>query len=232
MCRLGAHTMPLAVLALCLISSGCQVAFGPAIKGSGNRVVEQRQTESFSRVAVAVPGQFQIDAGGPPEVILEVDDNLQKVIETSVKGDRLRIRNSQNFRSDDGVIAQISTSNLEGVSIAGSGDVILTNVQSAKLQLDIAGSGSIRGDGLAERIDIDIAGSGDIDLRDLKATEIYVSIAGSGNVIVHALQKLDVDIAGSGEVIYYGNPEDVKQSVAGSGEVMRASPVESLPQPE
>jgi hypothetical protein len=68
---------------------------------------------------------------------------------------------------------------------------------------------------------IHISGSGDADFRNLKAENSDIHIAGSGNVWVFASLKLDVRVAGGGDVHYYGNPTDIKQKIAGSGNLIK-----------
>jgi hypothetical protein len=55
----------------------------------------------------------------------------------------------------------------------------------------------------------------------LKAENTEVHIAGSGNVWTYCSQNLDVHIAGGGDVHYLGNPVNVKQKIAGSGNMIK-----------
>jgi hypothetical protein len=104
-------------------------------------------------------------------------------------------------------------------SIAGSGNLLLQNIDQPKVKVSIAGSGSIKADGKVERAEIDIAGSGDADLGQLKAELATVHIAGSGNTDIAPSEEADIHIAGSGDVNLHSSPRRLETHIAGSGRI-------------
>ena len=105
-------------------------------------------------------------------------------------------------------------------SIAGSGNIHFTDLESDRLGLRVAGSGDITAIGRTDKLDVSVAGSGDVKLRGLVAQDVKVSIAGSGDAQVQAIKTLKVSVSGSGDVGYIGSPE-ISMSVAGSGKVRK-----------
>jgi hypothetical protein len=215
---------------------------GTRITGSGNIVEQPRNASGFA--AVRVKGPFSIDAR-PAEresVTVRIDDNLQTMVETEVMRDgTLEVRAPRNAgfttRSQPTVIVEyvklnvvtidgsgdVIANNLRPVesfraAVSGSGDVCLTGVRAARLELAVSGSGDVRAAGGADQLAIKISGSGDVDARELTGVNVKVSIAGSGNAKVNAMDSLDVSIAGSGDVRYAGKAK-VSKSIAGSGTV-------------
>jgi len=107
------------------------------------------------------------------------------------------------------------------MSIAGSGDIKIAEVDAPKVEVHIAGSGKAQIGGNTKDVEIHVAGSGDVEMRELKAENAEINIAGSGNVWIYASMKLDVRVAGGGDIHYYGNPADIKSHMAGSGNLIK-----------
>jgi hypothetical protein len=103
--------------------------------------------------------------------------------------------------------------------IAGSGNLVLQNLNQEKLKVSIAGSGNIKADGKVEHAEIHIAGSGDVDMAHVQSQETEVHIAGSGNTDIAPVEKADIHIAGSGDVNMHSNPKQLETHIAGSGRI-------------
>ncbi|HEY5337156.1 MAG TPA: DUF2807 domain-containing protein [Rhizomicrobium sp.] len=99
---------------------------------------------------------------------------------------------------------EITTPELSGVVIDGSGKIDSTGTFAPQPKLDV-----------------EINGSGNVDLAGIPAGASAVAIHGSGKVRIDARDALDVEIAGSGSVLYAGNPH-ISQTIMGSGEVKNA----------
>ena len=95
------------------------------------------------------------------------------------------------------------------VSINGSGDVRLQQIESQECQAGISGSGNINLNGKAIQARYSIAGSGNIQAADLQAENTDASISGSGNISCYASQKLVARVKGSGDIAYKGDPQEV-----------------------
>ena len=209
---------------------------------------ETRDVEAFTTVGFAISGTLYISQGETHTVEIEADEDVLELIETVVTDGRLRIRSTQetswlswlwggNEREGTADV-YVTLPSLDGVSVAGSGDVIVQDsftsdtfsvaiagsgdldvpVQASTVSASIAGSGSINLRGTAERLAANIAGSGDVRAEDLQVERAEVQIAGSGDCYVHARNQLSASIMGSGDVMYAGTPE-IERSVLGSGEV-------------
>lgn len=199
--------------------SGCQFSFGPTLQGSGNRIVENRPVSPFKKLDVVTPGDFTVSLGSDtPMVAIEVDDNLQPIIRTAMKGETLVIKARDSFSSAEGLVGTIQAEQLEEISVTGSSHVDVFGLSGESCDLSVTGSGNIVANGIVESLRIEITGSGSVDLRDLQAAHVEVSITGSGSAIVDASQSLQVSITGSGDVAYVGTPQ-IDQSITGSGRV-------------
>ena len=76
------------VLALSL--SSCYFdGWGTGISGNGNVVEEVRDVDGFTGVEVSTGIDVFLSQGNTFEVVVEADENLQEVILTELKGDKL-----------------------------------------------------------------------------------------------------------------------------------------------
>lgn len=198
-------------------------AFALAASAADSR--ESRAVGEFTEVGVAAPIDVHVSLGDQHSLTLEGDPEVLARIETAVENGRLRIRtkpgqhNAWNARRK--TTARVVARRIEGLSIAGSGDITAPAITGGALKVSIAGSGDIRVGGKVEGLTASIAGSGDIRASDLEAEKVKVTIAGSGDATVRARQALSVNVSGSGDVRYHGDPA-VEQKIMGSGSVRRA----------
>lgn len=215
------------------------------VKGNGNIITSNRSEGSFD--AVKASGSFDVffSQAETNEIRIEADENLMKYIQTSVEDGVLRIRtkSGMNIRPSQDIKVYVKSPKYKSVSlsgsgnmvaetkitstekiklsISGSGDIKLQEIDAPQVDVNISGSGKAEGFGSTRDLDIDVAGSGDVMMKDLKAENAKISIAGSGNVWVFASMKLDVRVAGGGDIHYYGNPADIKSKLAGSGNLIK-----------
>lgn len=201
-----------------ILLSGCNLILGPQLQGSGNVVVEQRPVGPFSELSVTGGGDYQVQVGPETNVQVTIDDNLQANTLTKTSGDRLKIWTDKRYRSDSGLYATISTPELTKVTVTGSGNVDVSNVNSPYLKTSVTGSGDITAAGIVDELVVSVTGSGDIDLSNVIANSVKVSITGSGDVKVFAVESLDVNITGSGDLKYAGSPS-LSKRVTGSGDI-------------
>jgi hypothetical protein len=170
---------------------------------------------SISAKVYLMQGENKVEAEGP-------DSQLDE-IEYVVKNGNLQIKHknkTMRSRNTKGVILYITMPQVEGISIAGSGDIIGKNnfVSQKNLDISIAGSGNIQLEGSGKNISVSLSGSGDVDLSGFNGQDCSVDISGSGSTMVGTVKNLSVSIAGSGKV-KYRSADKVSSSVAGSGRV-------------
>ncbi len=215
------------------------------VKGNGNIQSTTRKEGNFKSISAA--GSFDVffSQGTENEIKIEADENLMKYIVTEVENGVLKIktRNGINIRPTQDVRVYITSPQYEDItlagsgnveaqtkitsgnrikfSIAGSGDIKVPDIDAPKVEVHIAGSGKVQGAGLTKDVEVHVAGNGDVELKDLKAENGEIHIAGSGSVWVYTSMKLEVHVAGSGDIHYYGNPTDIKQKLAGSGNLIK-----------
>ena len=234
---------PLAAIVAASALAGCQVN---AQEGSGPTVDKNYTVGNFSAIEVAGPYDVEVRTGANPSVSARGGEKLLERTVVEVDGDKLVIRPENNhnffhwgFGHSGKAHFTVTVPQLNGASIAGSGDIKVDKVAGQafdgsvagsggidvasmnvqQLKLSIAGSGGVKaGAGKAQSAEYEIAGSGDIDAGAVQAQTLKVSIAGSGGVKAHSSGTADVDIMGSGDVDVAGGAK-CNVIKAGSGNV-------------
>jgi len=203
---------------------------------------ETRDIKGFTEVSFGVAGDLYVKVGPTFSVTLEGDADFLKKVVTELKGNKLVIKHEGSWNSGNNkVIAHITMPSVEGLSLSGSGKIIVESpLKGSALSLAISGSGRlIASDFTYEKMNCSISGSGSFEFNgtgmvtdaslaisgsggfkapglELKAFEVRVS--GSGSCDCYVTGMLTASISGSGDIIYAGNPKvDIRSS--GSGKV-------------
>jgi hypothetical protein len=205
------------ILAALLALAGCSFN-----KGSGNVVDDTRSVSGFSRISVGGNAKVIVEQNGSESLTISAEDNLLPYLTSQVRGDTLElgIQTDVSIRPTRDIVYHITVKELRGLSISGSGDVDIRNVDTDQLAIEVDGSGEITAAGRADTQTISISGAGDYQAKDLESSVTVIDIAGTGSAQVSASQSLDVTISGSGDIEYSGDPS-VTKSISGSGEVRK-----------
>jgi len=194
---------------------------GRGIEGSGDLITEERNVREFDEIKSSGSYDIFVTVGEPRSVTITFDDNLLDIIETDVRGGTLKIEAEENYSSDYVCKVEITIPELKGISLSGSGNIEVINLQEDFFECSISGSGDVELEGAATETEYKISGSGEINARDLIAEEVYVKISGSGNVRVFAEESFDGYVSGSGNIYYYGQPNSLSTNVSGSGRIKK-----------
>lgn len=206
----------LVLLVLLMSTTGC----GDVVetRGSGNVITETREVSGFDEIVLAGSGEVVVDIDGTESVVIEAEDNLMPLIETEVRNGRLELGMKSSASITKEIRYTISAIALEGLSIAGSGKIIATNLEPPAFAADISGSGQIVASGTTADLFVEISGSGVFAGENLVSETGRAKVSGSGIAVVHVTGELDATVSGSGRVEYLGSPT-LDKSVSGSGEV-------------
>jgi Putative auto-transporter adhesin, head GIN domain len=226
--------LPIVTTFLLLVSS-CNF-----ISGNGNVRTEKRNTGGFTSVKTSGSIDVEINSGDTYEVSAEDDDNLLPYLVTEVNNGILDIHYKNNTSiNNDHAKVYVTAPSLDKIGVSGSADItihdILKNAQ--EIEINVSGSGNIRGavdapivsmrvsgsgnidlKGRTKDLDCSVNGSGDINCAALRSENATVKVSGSGNAYIFASVHLSASSFGSGDIYYGGNPT-TEIHTAGSGSV-------------
>ena len=229
-------------LVLVLSLSSCYFdGWGTGISGNGNVVEETRDISGFIGVEVSTGIDVYLTQGDEFEVMVEADENLQDVILTELKGDRLVVRTDhRNIRNAKSKKVHISLPELSELKISSAGDCVgqtpfqcedlrlsissagdLTlEVEADRIDLDISSSGDARISGSAAEFDASLSSAGDLNAFDLVAGIVDVSVSSAGNASVHATEEISMSASSAGNIYYRGDARVVHSNSSSAGNIV------------
>ncbi len=192
---------------------------------------ETRNVGTFTKLSFRIPGKLILKQGSPQSVVLEGDKETLAKIETAIDGNKLTIGKEGrwmdwNWRDEKRITAYVTVTNIEALSVSGSGDLVGDGkFSTGDLELKVSGSGSldIEAD-IKGQLEADVSGSGDLNIKG-SSQSLESSVSGSGKVSVTAAisGKADVSVSGSGRILASGTAQQIKATISGSGKVLAAN---------
>jgi len=175
--------------------------------------------DDIPRLVVRVPMNADVAAGGAVFGEIGRTDSLELSnagcgdwTVANVKG-RLKLNQAGSGDTHAG------SADAADINLAGSGDISLQQIAD-DLEVNIAGSGDVSAASIGGDLDANVMGSGDVTVAGGHARSIQVSVAGSGDVTFDGVaERLKASVMGSGDVHVAKVTGDVHKSVAGSGNV-------------
>lgn len=235
-------------LLLLLIFSlqGC-IFFGrKTIKGDGIIITQEKNVSTSQKIKIKGNFSVLLQQGASSTVSIQTDKNLMEYILSSVNDEGTLVistKNGYNLKPSSDIVVIISSSKIDYISLAGSGNIIAQDkfLDSEKVQLllsgngninfktntpkltaTITGNGNIMVEGETADVNVSITGSGDFKGEKLLAENSTIKITGSGNAYVYCSTALKANITGSGDIFYFGNPTSINQKITGNGSIKKA----------
>ena len=209
----------LALLAGCVVVN--PKVFAP-VQGSGVVKTEVRSVSGFSQVSLNLVGKLYIERNGSESLSITSDDNILPLIKSEVRNGVLTLSmdgaTSLNKISD--LTYRVSVKNLDGLILDGAAEVLVSELDSKLLTVNINGAGKITLSGKAERQDVTFNGVGEYNAQGLESQIVKVAHHGIGKVVVRVSEALDARIEGAGVIEYIGNPK-VTKVIDGLGSVVQ-----------
>ena len=223
-----------------LFASGCAT---DCIYPSGDAVEKKYEVEPFQDISIDCSADVVLKQSNEEvsEIVVSTAGNVHDLLNIHVEDGELIIDIEGCIINSDGVTVYIMIPRLSTLTIDGSGDFKTegTFIQDDVIDLEIEGSGDIRLDLKADKVNATVDGSGDIKLKgevtslkalidgsgDIRAYDcdfekVDATIDGSGDVEVRVKKELTVLIDGSGDVKYKGDPE-IESVIDGSGDLKK-----------
>ena len=192
-----------------VVSAGDQ---GPAATDSA---AEMQRVDAFKRVKFGLPGEMTLVQTDEPMVSIEATAKQLADIVVVVRNGELIVQQRRNRgwgRNLDDVKVQVGYQSLEGIAIAGSGNILADTMNANHFSIAVDGSGDLVMQSLAcKNAAIAITGSGDIRVNELSTDSVVTKITGSGDIkLAGEAGTQTLKIAGSGDY----QAEELQSTVA------------------
>jgi hypothetical protein len=209
------------------------------VQGTGEIVTREVDIDLFQEFDAASTVDVELKYGQNQKVEVTGYDNLINLLETEVRRGKWNIDFQENICSED-MLIRITMSELEGITISGTGDVrTLSPFEQEEMELEISGTGDLDADVNTDQLDIEIRGTGNMTLRgfadkmsiessgtgnlhaeELEAKQAEVENSGTGDVYIRVTEELEIEASGTGDTEYYGTPASVRTDNSGVGEII------------
>lgn len=228
----------LLILAMVLMAS-CASAAGE-VEGAG---VQTRKVKKFTQIKLEGSVIVRYSQGKGVSVKVKAPSDRMKDVKTYVDGQTLVVSLNGNNnsvwnlfgkrRNDDVIEVYVSSPDLVGVSLLGSGDFVCSgHLDTDNLGIMLRGSGDITfNDIICDNIRTELVGSGDIQLKKVDALNSEVILVGSGDINISQknVRKTTVDLKGSGDIsISFDGCGAVESELKGSGDISLSGRVKSF----
>jgi hypothetical protein len=218
----------LALFAAAPMLSACDGGDAPAASSTiaaGEVETRSFTAADFTRVVAAGSDRVIIRRGSSFSVSARGRAGLLDRLTVRVEDGELRLGRESgidwggNAQLGNAVIT-VTMPRLEGITLAGSGEVRADRLDGGAASLTLAGSGNLTvSDGVVDTVEMTLAGSGDMVLLG-RARSADITVAGSGDIegTSYGVQTADITVAGSGGVTMRVT-QSADISVIGSGDV-------------
>ncbi len=208
---------------------GIRLKFGKktTIVGSNNYVTKDIPATDFTKIVLTGGMDVlynTIEEGDGQSVWVFAPDNVMEALDIYVKDGMLHVgyRKGVSVHIKGKIQVFASSKALNEISIAGSGDVIVSDLETDDLTVFISGSGGVTGNGLScNDLKMSISGTGDIVFKDVTCSNFRTSIAGTGDVNMSNLtaENATLSIVGTGDIKLSGRAKEAEYRVAGTGDI-------------
>lgn len=194
------------------VSSGC-------IEGNGKEKMEEREISSFTQMEVDGAFDITVTSGRKASLRISGDSNVLPHIVSKVEGDTLKLFAKKSVCASLPISVTVETEELTRLAASGANDISVKGIDTPKFTVSLNGSGDIGLAGQTRELSATVEGSGNLHARSLQAEEVDIIAQGATGAEVYASRRLNAISQGVGDIRYYGNPADVKKSIAGVGDI-------------
>ena len=204
--------------------------------------------EPHAEKQVSAKGFVAIDVAGSPTVRYQQADSTSVEVtgpESQVENITVRVENGRlkigskndksllRMNSVDKVVVYVTSPDLIGVTLSGSGDFICeTPLDTDTLKLLLRGSGDIDfASVLCDCLNAEVVGSGDVDVKQAQTQMASLRLTGSGDLDVRLKNtaQTSISLLGSGDIdVDFDNCRLVDCQLRGSGDIELSGQIEHL----
>jgi len=211
------------------------------IRGSGNQVSQDRKIEAFTKVETSGSIKVILKQSKDYGLRITADDNIQKQIETYVRGNTLIIDMDGSFCDGGPITIYVNSQEYEGIDASGAVEILSDgklNVKnfelnlngSSKVDIDInaaniktssSGASEIFLKGQAGSHELDLSGSSSVEALDFVVGRYRIESSGASSSRINVLNELNISSSGSSDVVYRGKPSRIKNNESGASSLKK-----------
>ncbi len=193
-----------------------------SVQGSGIIKTEERILQPFH--SIHMDGSFHIHIICQKDYHIEIkaDDNLLPHIITKIGNDTLHVYSDASFVSANLIGINIfMDDSLIALNAAGTNQIRISDMESKTFTIEASGTADIFLSGKTGKFAARLAGVQNMDAFGLSSEICTVLISGSSSASVQVSEELEGTINGFGNIVYCGNPRNIRRKILGIGKIIR-----------
>jgi hypothetical protein len=221
-----------------LIFFGCSGSYYTEI--DTHKKTRIRTLPEFNTLNLSGNFEVTVNANNSQKIEIIANDDVLPFITTEVKNKQLNISTSKDLGKTTFIGLKISMKYLKEINSSGITEIVVNNINSKKLTINISGTSDLvtngttnkfvvnvsgaadlTANGNTDKFIINISGASEVHAKNLQSKIVDVNISGAGDILVNAVDKLNVDISGAGDINYTGNPQEITKDISGFGTVSK-----------
>ncbi|WP_425953302.1 GIN domain-containing protein [Ralstonia pseudosolanacearum] len=136
-----------------------------------------------------------------------------------------RARGSVDIEGYSGrVIVGVAAPRMHEITVSGAASVDLTSLHEDDVDLNVTGSGRIRGAGSSTNLTATLSGAGSILCDEFSATNLRCSVEGAGRIRICATSRVRARVSGAGSLMVFGEPSERDIGTSGAGSIKFGGP--------
>jgi len=164
----------------------------------------------FSDARYAPGNDAMLHASGDPQVLAHL-----RIREGTIELD------CRGWRDRDQIKLTLPGREFRKFAIAGRSDLVLEKMNQPSVNIDIAGTGTVRAEGRIDDVAIRIAGIGHADFGKVTSLTAKAELAGVGSADIAPTDTATIKIAGPSTVNLHSNPKNLDTQIAGPGHLKK-----------
>lgn len=231
--------LPLILLiSLILISPFINSCFC-GIKGNGKTVKSEREVKNFNSIKISNGLDLIITQDTLEKVIVEADENLQKIIKTEVSNGELRIYSTEPILNASRLKVYVTMKNITEVEANSGSDVnspsalkfqdfkvsatsgadVTLNLSCNNLEAKSSSGSDISLSGKTGKLIIESSSGSDMNAEKMSSDTCSVIASSGSDVEVTVLKKIKAHASSGSDIKVIGNPIEREIEKSSGGEV-------------
>jgi hypothetical protein len=208
------------------------------IHGNGKVVKEERPVSGFDEISASTGIEVAITQDSFEKVVVEADENIQKILKTEVSGGKLKIYLEEGVNyakkmkvhvtlkqlkvleaSAGSEVKSENTIKSENLKIfSSSGSDVTMEVGCTAVSLDSSSGSQMKVSGTTQSLKAGCSSGANLDASKLAAENGDVSAASGADMDVQVTKELKAQASSGAGITVYGNPatQDTNSSSGGS----------------
>jgi len=209
------------------------------IHGNGKVVKEERTVTGFDEVSVSTGIELILNQDSFEKVVVETDENIQKILKTEVVGNKLKIYLEEGVNHARELKVHVTVKQLKAVSASAgsevrtagninseslkihssSGSEVRMEVKCTSLMLDSSSGSELTVSGNAVEIKAKSSSGSDLDASKLVAEKGDASASSGSDLDVHVTKEIKAYSSSGSNITVAGNPSIRDTNSSSGGDV-------------